>query len=60
MTKSRMTKSRPVRDEDAARRSHSEEEQPPFGKSWRTLYALVLVNLALLVALFYLFTRAFG
>jgi hypothetical protein len=33
---------------------------PPFGGSWRTLYAAVLLNLALLVVLFYLFTRAFG
>ena len=36
------------------------EEPPPFGGSWRTLYALVLVNLAVLVALFYLFTRYFA
>jgi hypothetical protein len=33
---------------------------PPFGGSWRVLYAVVLVNLAVLVLLFYLFTRAFG
>ncbi len=32
---------------------------PPFGASWALLYALVLANLALLVVLFYLFTRAF-
>ena len=36
------------------------EEPPPFGVSWRTLYAAVLVNLAALVVLFYIFTRAFG
>jgi hypothetical protein len=36
------------------------EEPPPFGGSWRTLYAVVLINLALLAALFYLFTRYFG
>lgn len=36
------------------------EEPPPFGGSWRALYAAVLLNLAALVALFYLFTRAFG
>ncbi|HJQ35223.1 MAG TPA: hypothetical protein VJ866_23935 [Pyrinomonadaceae bacterium] len=41
-------------------RKHSrEEEPPPFGGSWRTLYAVVLANLAVLVALFYVFTRAF-
>jgi hypothetical protein len=36
------------------------DEQPPFGRSWTTLYAVVLVNLAVLVVLFYLFTRAFA
>jgi hypothetical protein len=35
------------------------EGPPPFGGSWRTLYAVVLANLAVLVALFYLLTRAF-
>ena len=35
------------------------EEPPPFGGSWRKLYAVVLANLAVLVVLFYLFTRAF-
>jgi hypothetical protein len=33
---------------------------PPILKTWRRLYAAVLINLALLVALFYLFTRAFA
>jgi hypothetical protein len=36
------------------------EEPPPFGGSWKTLYAVVLINLAALAALFYLFTRYFG
>ena len=36
-----------------------EEPQPILG-SWRRLYAAVLLNLAVLVALFYLFTRAFS
>ena len=35
------------------------EEPPPFGGSWRALYAAVLLNLAVLVVLFHLFTRAF-
>ena len=35
------------------------EEPPPVGGSWRTLYTIVLVNLAVLFVLFYLFTRAF-
>ncbi|HWS90765.1 MAG TPA: hypothetical protein VN282_27595 [Pyrinomonadaceae bacterium] len=33
---------------------------PPFGRSWRTLYTAVLINLAVLAALFYLFTRYFS
>jgi len=36
------------------------EEPPPFGGSWQTLYTIVLINLAVLVVLFYLFTRYFG
>jgi hypothetical protein len=43
----------------ASRQSHATEEPPPFGGGWKTLYAAVLLNLAALVALFYLFTRAF-
>jgi hypothetical protein len=34
------------------------EEQPPLG-SWNRMYALVLANLAFLIVLFYLFTKAF-
>jgi hypothetical protein len=62
MAKSRAErKSHAAIDEDAAlRQSHVEEEPPPFGGSWRTLYAAVLLNLAALVLLFQLFTRAFG
>ncbi len=59
-TKGGVMKSTPRHDEgDDARQSHFGEGRPPFGKSWRMLYALVLWNLAVLVALFYLFTRAF-
>ena len=36
------------------------EEPPPFGGSWRTLYTVLLVNLAVLTLLFYLFTRYFS
>lgn len=35
------------------------EEPPPIGGSWRVLYAIVLVNLLLLILLFYAFTKAF-
>lgn len=36
------------------------EEPPPFGGSWRVLYALVLAWLAVLIVVFYVFTRAFA
>jgi hypothetical protein len=35
-----------------------DDNRPPLG-SWSRMYALVLANLALLIALFYAFTRAF-
>ncbi|MCJ7679814.1 MAG: hypothetical protein MUP70_03730 [Candidatus Aminicenantes bacterium] len=35
------------------------EEKPPIFKTWRRLYTAVLLNLALLIVLFYLFTKAF-
>ncbi len=34
-------------------------ERIPFFSTWKRLYAAVLLNLALQIALFYLFTRAF-
>ena len=45
---------------DETREHLNGEEPPPFGGSWRTLYTVVLVNLAVLTALFYLFTRYFS
>lgn len=36
------------------------EPNPPIGGTWPRLYAAVLVTLAVLVALFYAFTRAFA
>ena len=44
---------------DEIEKSHA-DEAPPFGRSWATLYAVVLATLAALVVLFYLFTRSFG
>jgi len=35
------------------------DDKPPILGTWRRLYAAVLINLAVLVALFYAFTRAF-
>lgn len=34
-------------------------EPPPIGKTWARLYAVVLLNLAFLILLFYAFTKAF-
>jgi hypothetical protein len=36
------------------------DERPPLGGSWRRLYGLVLVWLAFLILIFWLFTRAFS
>ncbi len=44
----------------ARRLPQGEEEPPPFGGSWVILYALVLLNLAVMILLFYAFTRAFS
>jgi len=35
------------------------DEKPPILSSWKRLYIVVLLNLALLIALFYIFTKAF-
>jgi hypothetical protein len=48
-----------MRNVDAHDVQHTTEETPPVGGSWTTLYTVVLLNLAALVVLFYLFTRAF-
>jgi len=36
-----------------------DEGKPPLVSSWRNLYILVLVNLVVLIALFYAFMKAF-
>jgi hypothetical protein len=36
------------------------EDPPPFGRSWKVLYAIVVLNLAVLILLFYIFTKAFS
>ena len=36
-----------------------DEGKPPLVSSWRNLYTLVLVNLVVLIALFYVFMKAF-
>lgn len=37
-----------------------EDDRPPFGRGWTLLYALVILNLAVLIVLFTIFTRAFS
>ncbi|MCL6544257.1 MAG: hypothetical protein K6T61_03450 [Bryobacteraceae bacterium] len=44
----------------AEERLQHAEEPPPFGGSWGRLYAAVLGWLALLILLFYLFSRRFA
>lgn len=36
------------------------EDTPPFLGSWKKIYSLVLIELIILIALFYLFTKAFS
>ena len=36
------------------------EAPPPIGKTWRRIYAVVLITLAVEVVVFYAFTKAFG
>jgi len=47
-------------DKKTQARREEDEDAPPVGGSWKLLYATVLINLAVLVVLFYLFTRAFA
>ena len=35
------------------------QEQPPIFSSWNRLYSIVLLNLAFLIIIFYIFTKAF-
>ena len=46
--------------QESNRKELAPDEPPPFGRSWATLYVAVLINLAILVLLFYLFTRVFS
>lgn len=40
-------------------KTDEDQEKPPLLSSWKRLYAVVLLNLAFLIILFYLFTKAF-
>jgi len=39
--------------------AREDEGKPPLVSTWNRLYALVLVNLVVLIAVFYAFTKAF-
>ncbi len=60
MTKGGADGRRTVDEGGAPRAPQEAEGPPPFAGSWRAIYAAVLVNLAVLVLLFHLFTRYFG
>lgn len=36
------------------------DEKPPILSSWNQLYGLVLLNLIVLIVLFYIFTKSFS
>ena len=40
-------------------KTEKDQEKPPIFSSWNRWYAVVLLNLAVLIILFYLFTKAF-
>jgi hypothetical protein len=44
----------------AADRSETPDDPPPILGSWRRLYTVVLIYLALIIGSFYVFTRAFS
>lgn len=44
---------------ERAEEQNDEQEKPPILSSWKQLYIAVLLNLAFLIIIFYLFTEAF-
>lgn len=48
------------KDEPNTPQADPQEDPPPFGRSWPILYAIVLLNLILIILLSYLFTRTFS
>jgi hypothetical protein len=40
-------------------KKNKDQEKPPILSSWNRLYTVVLLNLAFLIILFYLFAKAF-
>jgi ABC-type glycerol-3-phosphate transport system permease component len=36
------------------------EEKPPILSNWNQLYAIVFINMIVMIVLFYIFTKIFG
>lgn len=45
-------------EKDIAPNEEMPEERPPFFSTWKSMYALVLGNLVLMIVVFYLITIA--
>jgi len=43
--------------EEISTKSPDIEEPPPFGKSWKSLYRIVFLNLLALILIFYLISK---
>lgn len=46
-------------DHDDLETNSVADDPPPIGRRWSILYAIVLLNLALLIVIFYIFTKVF-
>ncbi len=46
-------------DDEQREKKADDQDKPPILSSWSRLYAAVLLNLAILILLFFLFTKAF-
>ena len=49
-----------MNDNHADSQQSAETDKPPFFKSWKGMYWLVLGNLAFLIILFYIITRIYS
>lgn len=53
------TTSPQAKDSDNAKQE-PEFEKPPFFKSWKGMYWLLMINLVVLILIFYFFSRYFS
>jgi len=47
-------------EEHNQNKNEIEEEKPPVLSSWKQIYAIVFLNLIVMIILFYIFTRLFS